>query len=503
MTEDELKSDDKQKWQDKMPKWRNPPTDEQIRRYFGGSLVKRYVELFERRVKRQPNFAELTLHVIVGQLPAIKKLKIHVGENDLDLRISGCFFKPSGSGGGRGFNFMSRIAMALNLNFRSVTEITDAALIGTTDECKEYDPERKGFVIVKHEIRGALDPRPDPEYPERLPASIVAMNEADILFSSSSSEYKKNAMLYYQIALNTMGTEDNKLSKKLSKGDWIEFYPECSLILMSYPPDCFFETIVKRGFLQRMVIIYNDLTTEDRKAVAKELTRLLEVSMDKEGDMDDLITRLKYVDEFWRGKEEIRVGVTPQAKAILERLVDEFFVPFEGVAEYQRKKLEEFSQRWIEHTWKIAWHHMLLRLDNVLRLEDVGYAKNYVMPVWKQLIALLEEGISPPRDKAARDRTLLTEALRCYQEICAKTSVKVGGLIQRAEYCRILSNNDWWGVSYKTASTRISGFEEAGYFERQYEGTAPMIRQSKLPKWLRNPSGMVHTPKENDEEEEE
>lgn len=476
----------KSKWQDKMPKWKNPPTAKQKREYFGQSLINSYVQLFNQRVKRQPNFAELTLHCIIGQLPAVKQMRIHVGANDLDLRISGCFFKPSGSGGGRGFNFMSKIAKAIGLNYRVITEITDAALIGTSAEQKVYSAKKKGMVFETRIERGALDPTVDENDPKRPIASIVAMNEADILFSEKSSEHKKNAMLYYQIALNTMGTDDNLLAKKLAHGDWIEFNPNCSLMLMSYPPDSFYDTIVKRGFLQRMIILYNTFTTEDRMTVAKELTQMLESGCNTEEGIDDLVKRLQYVNKFWEGKEA-KITVQPEALKILVKLVDEFFSQFEGIADYPRRKLEEFSQRWIEHIWRLAWHHMILRLDTTITLEDVGYAKSYVMPVWKQLIGLLEEGIVQPRDSERAWKTKLAEAVKLYNSIIKVKKQKKNTPIPRASFVRKLATSDYWNVSYKTASSRVRKMEDEDWFERTYIGTAPMIRLKKLPKHLKAP----------------
>jgi hypothetical protein len=472
----------KSKWQSKMPLWRNPPTEEQQKKYFGNSLIALYTKMFNERVKKQPNFAELTLHCIIGQLPSVKKMRIHVGANDLDLRISGCFFKPSGSGGGRGFNFMALIAKEVGLNYRVITEITDAALIGTSSEKKAYNASKKGMVTEIVIERGALDPTPAEG--REIP-NILAMNEADILFSNNTSEFKKNAMLYYQIALNTMGTEDNKLAKKLAHGDWIEFNPNCSLMLMSYPPDSFYETIVKRGFLQRMIILYNVFSTQDRIDVAKELTMMLDTNTNNASDLNDLVNRLKFVDDFWMNKDYSEIKIQKEALTVLITLVDEFFKQFEGISEYPRKKLEEFSQRWIEHIWKISWHHMILRLDTTVTLEDVGYAKGYVIPVWKELIGLLEEGIIQPSDSKRTWKVQVTEAIRLYQSLLKKQKeTSKTRLISRANFVNILATQDYWSVSYKTASTRIRRMEDEGIFERKYSGTAPMIQLSKLPKHM-------------------
>ena len=380
---------------------------------------------------------------------------------------------------------MARISRELEILAQIITEITDAALIGTTYELKEYDPTKKGMVVSTKVERGALDPTlVDGE--ERRIVKILMMNEADILFGGVMNEYKKNAMMYYQIALNTMGTEDNKLVKKLAHGEWVEFNPDCSLFFMSYPPDSFYETIVKRGFLQRMIILFNIFTTEDRIQVARELTKSLTSKPTGEAEYHDLVKRLAYVNEYWMGKEGEKIKIDPKAHKILSRLVDEIFLPFGGISEYPRRKLEEFTQRWIEHTWRLAWHHMILRLDTTLKLEDVGYAKNYIIPIWKDLIGLLEEGIKPPRDHLSAWKVQVTEAIKLYRiTVKQDKTKKATDPIKRADFVRKLAHSDYWGVSPKTSSQRIKKMEEEGLFERSYIGTAPMIKLKKLPKWLK------------------
>lgn len=471
-----------ERWQNRLPKWRNPPTFNQKRKYFGRNLVKLYKNQFEIRVKNQPHFAELTLHCIIGQLPSVKKMRIIFGGNELDLRISGCFFKPSGSGGGRGFNFMAEVARQLDITYQPVTEITDAALIGSVDVVKEYDPTKKGMVKISKIDRGALDPTPEDGH---KPINIVAMSEADLLFSGSTTDYKRNAMMYYQIALNTMGTEDNKLTKKLAHGEWIEFNPDCSLMFVSYPPDNFYETIVKKGFLQRLLILYSSFSTQDRIEVAKVLTQSLGEDHTSKKDMDNLIKRLNFVNEYWSTRYDETITIEQKAVAVLTKIVDEFFDCFEDVDNYPQKKMEEFTQRWLEHVWRIAWHHMILRLDNTLTLEDVGYAKAYIMPLWKKLIGLLEEGIRPTRDKKRRHRKMLTEAIKLYQDMCEKRGKKSGARIPRSDFVNTLKEREYWSVSYKTSSTRVRKFEDEGWFERSYKGSAPMIELSRLPKWLK------------------
>lgn len=450
-------------------------------KHYGQNLIDSYLDLFHRKVKRQPHFGQLTLHIIIGQLPAIKKMRIHFGDNELDLRISGCLFKPSGSGGGRGMNFLLKVVKSLGINAQMVTDIEPENLTGTSEIVQEYDPVKKKKCNVVKTVRGALDPTPEDG---RRIIDILVMNEADVLFDSKFTKETKNAMLCYQIALNPMGTEDNKIGVTLPNGKWLEFNPECSLLFISYPPDNFYDTIVKRGFLQRMIVLFNLMSIDDRITVSKELTGMLEAERSKDKDYDRLIKRLSYVNDYWTGKEDTAITIDSEANESLIELVDEIFDRLERINEKPRKSLEEFTQRWIEHTWKIAWHHMILRLDNTLALEDVQYAKDYMMPIWIELIGLFEEGFTPARDKDRRRKRQLAEAIEMYENICKRDGVKVGNRINRDEMIDRLAK--LWEINKHAVLNRINILEQEGWFRQYKDYRNSFISLNRMPNWYKN-----------------
>lgn len=474
------------KWQDKMNPWNNPPTKQETKDYFGNSIIQLFKELFSRRVKHQPGFDVISIHTIVGQLPSVRDMSIYVDDNKLDLRISACIFKPSGSGGGRAFSFVSEVCQGLGMRFQPITEITDAALIGTINIEMEYDPEEKCRVEVPVYEPGVLCPNREDD-PNDPPVNIVAMGEASLLFDGKQSEYKKNAMHYYQIALNPMGTSDNLLSKKLAKGQWIQFHPNCSLFLVSYPPDSLYETIIKRGFLQRMMLVYSQLDSDDRKQISKELTSLIGRRTDGEGDINQLINRLKYINLYWTGKPAPKLS--DKAREPLEKVVDAFYDRLESVGEFPRAKLEEFTHRWIEITWRLAWHHAVLRLSPTVQMRDVAYAKNIMIPLWRETIGLIEEGIELPRGAERKWKRHIIDMVEAYEEICRKRKVEIGDKIPRALLKRKLQDKSHgWGVSGKTANERLTRAEDAGFFERSYAkgesgATIPWIKKLRDPNW--------------------
>jgi len=439
---------------------------------YGQNLIDSYITLFHRKVKRQPNFGKLTLHIIIGQLPSIKKMRIHFGDNELDLRISGCLFKPSGSGGGRGMEFLFQVMESLNINAQIVTDIKPESLTGTSEMVKEYDPKKKGEFKVVKITKGALDPTPEDD---RRIIDVLIMNEADALFDSKTLKDTKESMLCYQIALNPMGTTDNKIGTTLPNGQWLEFNPECSLLFISYPPDNFYDTIVKRGFLQRMIVLYNLMSIDDRLEVSKELTGMLENPVTKKSEYDDLIKRLAEVNKHWKGKDKVVITIDKEARDCLENLVDETFQILKRVGTKPRKSLEDFTQRWIEHAWKIAWHHMILRLDDTLTGEDVQYARDYMMPIWIKLVGLFDEGLSSVNEGR------LADVIEMYDKICERDGVKSGTEIYQNELEDRLAKR--FGVGIPEVRAMMDSFVENGWFKVSKKGHNVFVSLVKLPGW--------------------
>jgi hypothetical protein len=475
----------KKKWQDKINKWGVNPPKTVKEKYFGRKLVRLYCELFNRSLKKHPGVDKPSLHLIVGQLPSIKDMRIAFDDNEIDLRISICLFKPSGSGGGRAFNFISEICKGLELVFQPITEITDAALIGSVEKVPpHYDSTVKEFIKGEEEIvHGALSPYHDPKI------NIVAMNEASMLFDGKKGENKQNAMNYYQIALNPMGTTDNRLTKKLAKTHWIDYNPDCSLCLVSYLPQYIAETIVRKGFVQRLLVIITVLDMEDRIEIAKELTNLIGKQTKASGTKDDLVKRLKAVDNYWKGREPPEL--TKKAAKSLSNYVPLFFEPLRNLRDLPQEKMLEFSQRWIEMTWKIAWHHAILRMSESVEEEDVGYAKNVVVPLWKDAIHFIEERVQAGDKDELKKRRWTMFIIETYEKMCREKKVDIGEPIPRSEFIkRVKNKRTGLGGSTKNVNAKITKLEEEGIFLRVYDknkngATIPFIRKVGDPSWSR------------------
>ena len=441
-----------------------PPNKEE-RKLYGDAFIEDWQELFSQHVWNTPHYDRLILHAILGQLPAIKNMRMKVRGTILDPRIHVCLFQDSGSGKGRGFNFAADVSACLNLIYQPLTEITDAALIGTIETSTEYVP-KKGTETIREVKNGWLH--------EDSGINIFAMNEAEVLFTSKSSQYAKNAMTYFQIAMNTLGTPDSWIVKKLSTGDAIVCKPAGSFLLTSYLPENLYDTIVRRGFLQRMIVVVNKITTQQRYDNAvHSIDGLMEDDVAKH-TMDDLAQRLRIINRWYTTQKTFKIS--PGAKELFKVVLDDLFAPLYDISVYQRSKLEEFVHRWLEIIYKLAFHHMVLRLDATIKPEDVAYAKNFLVPIWMGLTSFLEDSLIEPGGEKSKRMVEAMQAIEAYDKLVEDKYKNqwVPEPVLRTMLARL------WNVQQRTASDRVARLTyEEDYFKTKNQGMTPYLKLKK------------------------
>lgn len=464
-------------WQKAVPRWKFPPSEEVKERYFGQNFWKMYRSHFNAAVIGHPRYADLTLHIILGQLINIRNMRIKVDENEIDLRVSGIYWKPSGSGGGRGYNFCAMIEKEIGGQFQHMTEVNDGAIIGTIRQVKRLDPILKKEVMVDEKIYGWL-------YPEHG-INILAHNEASMLFDRKLiNDYSKKVMHFFQIALNPMGTVDNLIVKKLTFGEPLQYHPVASLFLISYPPDDILRYIIKTGFAPRCVIVNNEFSIEERKDHMRELTNRIGKRTKKYGTIEDIVQVLKHVNKFYKGKPTL--NFTREARVALSQIVDEIYAPLFKMKLDSSKTLVDFTSRWIEHIWKCAFHHACTRLSNKVERQDVAHARAFIMPLWKNLTLFVEDTFQVPRDAKTRWMRHVQYMIEVYNSILEKNPEwKSDGYVPRTFMKKMLSDKKTgWNVSRDTAGRRMSRAEKEGMLAREYKGVKPWIKWIYTPKWL-------------------
>lgn len=429
-------------------------------------FVNEFKETYSYFQYNTPHIAQGVLHLILGQLPAVKSMRINVDANYIDTRVHIVWFQQAATGKGRGYNLAGMICDGIGLKYQPIHEITDAALIGGFEKQERYDSERKARVSDYEFVPGAL---------QKGHTSILAMNEASMLFNLKPTQIQKHAMDYYQVAMNTMGTKDNLITKRVLHGGQIECQPDCSLFLSSYIPDKFNEVVATRGFASRTLNIINDVSSDKRYQSMLHSAKYFNVQREKaKANLGDAIAKFNFINDFY--KDVTTFQSHKDVNRPLRHFVSEIYETTSEIGKFHRKKLEEFMQRFQEIGYKIMYHSCVLRLGSQIEAEDVVYARNFLMPIWKNFITYLEESMVQDRKEKYRELQLEQDVVNAYDKLLAtKRFNDKDGFIPRPLVKKMLQLKIW-RCSPATADKRIKWAEEIGLIDRRKKGKTPIIK---------------------------
>ena len=365
--------------------------------YTPKQTLDKYVNLFNRRVMNNPDFAKLTFHCIVGQLPSVKDMRLRFGDNEIDPRISGCAFMPLGSHGENGLDFMANMCKDIGIIYKSEVVTPDRSeLVGTTVYTTGYSPEKKGQCAMNKIIRGILDPTQEEG---RIVHQILALPKAETMLSLKSGQHKE-LVRFYEAALKTTGSAGNRINvegekrgKKKRPAEWVNFYPSCSLIFVSQIPKSFPKMMKECDILQSMILTYNNPTTKDKIRMAKESTGMIsDIVKLKDYDYLKLTEILQGVDNHWSRRKLSKVRVNDETVAAINKIIDKIFKEIKGVSVQERALLEDYAQSMVQQVWKISWHYAILRQESVLIKEDISFAGEFLLPLWKNIVSQCRNG---------------------------------------------------------------------------------------------------------------
>ncbi len=443
-----------------------PPTKKQKREYFGRKLIDKWEKEFKEKCWFTPHFPYASLHVLVGQLPNIKNMRINVGKSVEDCRIHLLLLQESGSGKGGGFSFMADIAKRLNIIFHTVGDITNSSLVGS------IKPVGNGKTET---VPGALSP----EYNDGEGIDILASNEASSLVDTTTSHYNKNAILNLQRAMNTMGTEDNVISKETGIGNQtIKFNTDVSLFLTTFEPEKMFETITKTGFFQRLIVIYNPVSLKDKIKVAKRHVNLLENGNNGKKDYtDEIIHALRYINNAFDGVDDLHL--TDDARDVLrEKILPHIYEPLIELDSHTMHEVKKFTTRYQVMLYKIAWHHAILRLSRTVEVKDMAYARKVFIPIYKRLLAYMENKFTVDKEKKIESKSERKIILNTYYDLVKNSSlVKKDGIdyddvwVKKPYMVSMLAKK--WNISREGARHKL---EKHNYmFDREISSSNAII----------------------------
>jgi len=439
---------------------------------FGEKLIQDYLNVFNSYSFKNELYGKIGLHVLLGQAIS-KHVYYRMGSREIDPRVHLLLIKPQGTGKGAGYGFVDRMAKRLGLDFQSLTESTDAGLIGTTRS------EGSDNVVVP----GLLQT-----------ADIVGMEEASVLFDYTSEFSKKN-MTYMQITMNPLEDSSCRIDKQLG-GELIQFKPHASFLLMTYPPDRLVDKLLKTGFIDRVIPVFEDVTLEERLQVIKKMSQNINIK-DKESfdrEFEFVAKRLDTIVSKYQ-KDKVCIQIPEKIHSVMLPIINEFAMKVLDASPKAREKLEHFISRLYENLLKLAIHHAILCRRQVLEVGDVLYARLTYIPIWKNLIISIESLlIISPQERMRLNRTIRTsieeydKQIRFNKEKIVKNKIWV----RRMTMLENLQHK-WDNCSLETADNNLSKleilpefeksellkYEKSKYFKRRYIGGVAYLKKIK------------------------
>ena len=424
----------------------------------------------------------LSRPILTPDKKAVKSIPVYymMGSRKLDTRLHLLLIKPQGTGKGAGFGFVERMAKGLGLDFQSLTEATDAGLVGTLDKDDE------GNRII---LEGLL-----------ASADIVGLEEASVLFDLSSDFSKKN-MTYMQITMNALTDSSCFISKKLGP-EMIEFKPHASFLLLTYPPDKLVDKLLKTGFMDRIICVFEDVTLQDRLEVIEQMSEHINKMSKKDYDkeFEKVRKRLEKVLDFWTKNKNTNtcIKIPKAVHQNLIEVIDEFARKILDASPKAREKLEHFISRLYEVLIKLSIHHAILDMRSTLNVSDVMYARMLYMPIWTNLIISIESLLIISDVERHRRYRIVRQSLEEYDRILkdekfphvkdkvwVRRLTMVENLQIKWDHCsKETASNNLEKLEKKDSENNLSRFgrvsrgaEKEKFFERRTVGSLPYLRK--------------------------
>jgi hypothetical protein len=396
-----------------------------------------------------------------------------MGSRKIDIRLHLLLIKPQGTGKGAGYGFVENMAQTLDLNFQTLTESTDAGLVGTT----QYDNTTKQNAVIEGLLKDA---------------DVIGMEEASVIFDYASDFSKKN-MTYMQITMNPLEDSSCRIVKKLG-AEIIDFKPHASFVLLTYPPDRLVDKLLKTGFIDRVIPIFEEVTLIDRLEVIKKMSENINISTTEDSKIHfkEISDKLNVVlRKFQKGDICITIPEDIHKRMLL--VIDEFAMKILDASPKARDKLEHFVSRLYETLLKLAIHHAILSLRTHIEISDVLYARLTYLPIWQNLIISIESLlIISDKERGRRHRIIRTSINEYDTQIRFKKFVKGNVWVRRLTMLESLQSK-WDHCTMETADnnlrkleklpelefSKVAKYEKDKFFERRYIGGIAYLKKIK------------------------
>lgn len=343
-------------------------------------IVNKWIEDHDRYAYRQEFTGILSFHSLLGQ--KIKDIFLHKEKtkegvklsHPIDNRINLFLMRPSGTGKSVGLDFFNKVVKEIGLISRQPTDFTDAGLIGSVDK-----PDKFGQNIT---------------YGIFKDSDFITFDEAETLFENS--QHKEGALRRFNVALNTLNQESQKIFKNMRYGN-IEYYPHFSTYFASVP-FVGFEEKLKSGFAQRhLVFIEDEVISERFKSLKEDISRIsFETSQNKREIIKEAGTQTY---SYWKGvfdtlqkfAAETQFTEAADVKEYIERKIKPLYKETERIKGTEVQGIMfSFLARYLDHLYKLIFHSAVIRQSPTIEKIDVDYAFSIIKKTYMSILYYVE-----------------------------------------------------------------------------------------------------------------
>jgi len=375
------------------------------------ALFVKYMDDFITQVEKvslfNENFGKMLFMVCLSQMvdkyfaPSIK-----MGNNVLRYRLSVLLISPSRSGKGQATKVAKEFLTAADVQWVKTTQFTDAGMIGTIDK----DIAKLASMMVAKGAASAEALDLDPIIPGDLKNyRVIFFDEAKSLVVPG--KWTQNIYEILQEALDDPGIVRKKLSDKYP----ITYETHVSIVATTYYLKNFHQTLMEQGFFQRILVLVEQISPEQRKKLNDA------ICLDWTDDTDDshiknlaadMLDRIHAANKECKEKGIDFIQTTPEARKAVKNLIGSHLqhmrTHFSGS---DLEVLMPFTTGCIEKIWKMGAMSAILDNRYAVSAIDIANVKEiiglYLNSIMNEILANVEQKTTQREKYEARIMQIL------------------------------------------------------------------------------------------------
>jgi len=341
-------------------------------------------------------------YVIMSQY--FKNTKIWFGNEQRSLRLSSFLVMPSRSGKGQLYKIAYKTAEALDIRTVTITDITDAGIIGSIDENAEKYNIKNGFIPGNEKYINPVI------YGDLFNYDILFFREAKNLLIKT--KYTEKLLSYLQEALDDPGY----IRKKLKSIYPIEGVITASIIATTYYMPEIEKTLIDQGFFMRVPLNVRELSIDEtrdlRTGVINLFSKTEKVNIDP--DIEAFVKETKKI----KDRERI-LTLDESTIKTLHKINENLYLLMKQTTGSKLHILKSLTQTIIDLSIQVGGIHACIEQESVIKEKHIVPASIFIRSCLKTVLDKLElTDTGSLRDK---NSALMIRLFRTLQERTGRT----------------------------------------------------------------------------------